>query len=196
LVPVTRISDDSKSVLSLAQYSTYTIWKENKILEDTLNFRIHDISCVDNTIYFGTIDGLKVLENGIIYQKKEPFFNYRIDDIDYSASTGNLYAATLGKGVLVYNIKNNEVFAIDKTEGLSNNIVTEVYIENDNTIWACTNYGLNRIRFMSPTTYKVDYLSTANGLANNQIKDIEIIDDSIYIGTAKGLNTISKKQFD
>lgn len=196
IIAVTRISDDSKTTLSLAQYSTYSIWGKDKIQTDTLNFRIHDISCVGNKIYFGSIEGLKVLENGVVHQKKEALFNYRIDDIDYVASKGILFAATLGKGVLVYDITKNSVYAIDKAKGLSSDIVTEVYVENENTIWACTNYGLNRIRFTSPTTYKVDYVSTANGMVSNEIKDIEVIDDTIYIGTSKGLSVLSKKQYD
>ena len=109
---------------------------------------------------------------------------------------GTLFAATLGKGVLVYNIAKNSVYAIDKTKGLSSDVVTEVYVENENTIWACTNYGLNRIQFTSPTTYKVDYLSTTNGMLSNQVKDVEIINDSIYIGSSKGLSVVSKKQYE
>ncbi|MEO8516432.1 MAG: two-component regulator propeller domain-containing protein [Flavobacterium sp.] len=193
---VTRISDDSRSVLSFLQFSSYTIWQNNKFLTNTLNFRIHDISCIGSKTYFGTIEGLKVMENGVIHQKSNPLFKYRIDDIDYVPSKATLFAATLGKGVLVYNISKNEVYAIDKTKGLSSDVVTEVYVENDNTIWACTNYGLNRIRFTSPTTYKIDYLSTANGMVSNQIRDVEIINDSIYVGTSKGLSVISKRQYE
>lgn len=193
---VTRISDDTQSKLCFIEFSGYNIWENNTLLTKTLDFRIHDISCVGDKIYFGSIDGLKVMENGVIHQKKEPLFQYRIDDIDYVPSKGTLFAATLGKGVLVYNIAKNSVYAIDKTKGLSSDVVTEVYVENENTIWACTNYGLNRIQFTSPTTYKVDYLSTTNGMLSNQVKDVEIINDSIYIGSSKGLSVVSKKQYE
>ncbi|MGH2665546.1 ligand-binding sensor domain-containing protein [Flavobacterium sp.] len=194
-IQVTKISDDNPSVLSLIQYGVITIWEKNKVFSDTMIFRIHDISHVGRKNYLATMDGLKILEGGKIYRKKGPLFNYRIDDIDYTPYNGVLYAATLGKGVVVYNTLKNSVYAIDKAKGLSSDIVTEVYVENSNTIWACTNYGLNRIRFSSPTTYKVDYLTTANGLLSNQIKDLEVIGDSIYIGTAKGLSVISKEKY-
>lgn len=195
-IQVTKISDDDPSVLSLSQFGVCTIWEKDKILSDTLTFRVHDISRVGQKNYLATIEGLKIRVNGKTYKKKGALFNYRIDDIDYNRQNGILFAATLGKGVVVYNTLQNTAYAIDKTKGLSSDIVTEVYIENSNTVWACTNYGLNRIRFTSPTSYKVDYLSTANGLLSNQIKDIEIIEDSIYIGTAKGLSVISKKKYE
>ncbi|MFM9988446.1 LytTR family transcriptional regulator DNA-binding domain-containing protein [Flavobacterium sp.] len=192
---VLKISDDNDSVLSFSQYGFFTTLNKEKILSDTLNFRIHDISFVDNTLYFGTIDGLKISENGKISQKKQGLFKYRIDDIDYVKSNGIFYMATLGKGVLVYNKSTDHVYAIDKTKGLSNDIVTEIVVEDKHTIWACTNYGINRIHFSDNLNYTIDYITTVNGLLSNQVKDAEIIDDSIYVGTTKGLCVFSKNQF-
>ncbi|MCL9804475.1 LytTR family transcriptional regulator DNA-binding domain-containing protein [Flavobacterium amniphilum] len=192
---VTKISDDSPNELSMSMYGLYAVWKDNKRVADTMNFRIHDISRIGNKTYFGTIDGLKISENRRVFPTKKALLKYRIDDLDYSYTNKVLYAATLGKGVVVYDLVTGLTYAIDKSKGLSDDIVTEVYIEDSKTIWACTNYGLNRIRFTGPSTYEVDYITTANGLISNQIKDVEIIKDSIYIGTSKGLCSLSKRQF-
>jgi hypothetical protein len=196
IVQVTKISDDNPQVLSMSQYGSYTIWDGDTKTSGTMDFRIHDISKIGDKIYFGTIGGLKVMHKGKISQMKNPLFKYRIDDLDYSAERGILYAASLGKGVLVYDIAKDKVYSIDKTKGLSDDIVTEIYIENANTIWACTNYGLSRIHFTGTGSYKVDYITTVSGLVSNQVKDMEIIKDSIYIGTFKGLCSISKQQFE
>lgn len=192
---VLKISDDNPDELGFIQYGIYTILKKDKTTSDTLYHRIHDISSVDNKLYLGTIDGLKVFENGKISKMKHDLFKYRIDDIDFVPSKGIFYMATLGKGVLVYNKSTDKVYAIDKAKGLSNDIVTEVFVENENTIWACTNYGVNRIRFKGDQAYTVDYITSGNGLLSNQVQDVEVIDDSVYVGTTKGLCAFSKRQF-
>lgn len=195
IIGILKMSDDNDTTLILSQYGIFTRYNKEKIRSDTVYFRIHDISIVNDKLYLGTIGGLKILEKGKVTKKKQKLFNYRIEDIDYVPSKGIVYMASLGKGVLVYNLKTNQVFAIDKSKGLSNNLVTEIFVENKNTIWACTNYGINRICFSNDSEYKIDYITTANGLISNQVKDIEIIEDSIYVGTTKGLCAISKAQF-
>ncbi len=191
---VLKMSDDSESLI-FARYGIYTVVDKNRIFSDTLHFRIHDISKVSNTFYLGTIDGLKVLHHGKISKLNNDIFKYRIDDIDYVKSKGILYLATLGKGVIVYNIKDGTFFTVDKSKGLSNDIVTELLVENENTIWVCTNKGLNRISFKDKKKFNIDYITTNNGLQSNQIHDVEILEDSVYVGTTKGLSIFSKRQF-
>lgn len=191
---ILKMSDDSENLV-FARYGIYTVVNKNRIFSDTLHFRIHDISNVNNTFYFGAIDGLKVLRNGKISILNNDIFKYRIDDIDYVKSKGILYIATLGKGVVVYNVKDGTFFTVDKSKGLSNDIVTELLVENENTIWVCTNKGLNRISFKDKEKFKVDYITTNNGLLSDQIHDVEIMEDSVYVGTTKGLSIFSKKQF-
>ncbi len=192
---VLKISEDNFNTISYCKYNIYYIYNGKNIISDTLNFRIHDISYVDEKLFFGSSTGLKIINKGKLFNRKDILFNCRIDDIDYNKKTQTFFLATLGKGVVVYNKKLNTVFAIDKNKGLSNNLVTEVYIEDKNTIWACTTYGLNRIKFYSPTKYSVEYLTTTNGLISNQIKDVEVTRDSIFIGTSKGLCSFSKHDY-
>ncbi|MGX7666904.1 ligand-binding sensor domain-containing protein [Flavobacterium pedocola] len=193
---VLKISDDNSKALVFSQYGVYTVLEAGKVISDTLNFRIHDISFANNKFYLGTINGVRVFEKNKVYQKNHPQLNCRIDDLDYVASKGVFYMATLGKGVLVYNPTTNSVFSINKSNGLSNDLVTEIYVEDQNTIWACTNYGLNRIRFGGPKNYTIDYITSSNGLMGNQVKDVEVVRDMIYVGTAKGLSMFSKAQFE
>ncbi|WP_248574855.1 LytTR family transcriptional regulator DNA-binding domain-containing protein [Flavobacterium sp. H122] len=193
---VLKISDDNPNALVSSQYGIYTLFENDKLISDTLNFRIHDISFNNGRYYLGTIDGLRVFGKNKIYHKTIPRLNCRIDDLDYEASSGLFYMATLGEGVLVYNPRYNSVYAINKKKGLSNDLVTEVYVEDKNTIWACTNYGLNRIHFTDPKTFSVEYITSSNGLLGNQLKDIEVIGDKIYVGTSKGLSILSKSQFE
>jgi ligand-binding sensor domain-containing protein len=196
LLGIQKISDDNSNTLALSQFSTYNLFSNKKYTSNTLNFRIHDISFVDNKLFIGTINGLKILEKGIIHTKNNPLFSYRIEDIDFEPRKRIFYMATLGKGVLIYDLEKEKVISIDKTKGLSNDLISEVYIENKNTVWACTNYGLNRIKFSKNGTYQIDYITMSNGLLSNQIKDIEILGNTVYVGTSKGLCYFSKSHFD
>lgn len=190
-----KMSDDNDNLI-LVRYGVYNVLaKKEEIFSDTLTFRIHDISEADGKYFLATIKGLKVRDKGVLKEKTNPLLNFRIDDIDYEPKRKLFYLASLGGGVIVYNPKNEKVFNIDKSKGLSNDLVTEVYIENENVIWACTNYGLNRIQFFNDGNYKVNYITTADGLSENQIRDVEIIGDTIYAGTTNGLCSFSMQNF-
>lgn len=193
---VVKISDDNPDVLMLSQFGVYTVYNKNNVNTDTLDFRIHDISFVNDKFYLATINGLRVFEKNKVYQKDNTKINCRIDDLDYIKSKGLFYMASLGKGVLIYNPKNKKIIEINKAKGLSDDLVTEVYLENDSTLWACTNYGLNRIRFKDSNQFEIEYITSSNGLIGNQVKDVEIVKDSVYVGTTKGLTVFSKKQFE
>jgi ligand-binding sensor domain-containing protein len=191
-----KISDDNENSTHLSCVSLFKKIDGHTIKDINFNVRISDVSEINNSIYIATLEGLKIFKNNKLYSFKHPLLNIRTDDIDYNPNTQNLYLATLGFGVVVYNVKTGSIFSIKKSKGLSDNIVTEVYIENNNTVWACTNFGLNRIVFLPNHTQKINYITSADGLASDQIKDVQIIQDDIFIGTPNGLSSITKKDFD
>jgi len=98
--------------------------------------------------------------------------------------------ATQGNGVVVYG---DSIYSITKTNGLTNNIVSEVHIENDSIVWACTNSGLNRIVFKPNKTYNITSITKADGLLSNDITDVEIIKDTVWVATKKGLCYFNKE---
>nr|WP_262904436.1 LytTR family DNA-binding domain-containing protein [Polaribacter porphyrae] len=92
--------------------------------------------------------------------------------------------ATQGYGLVIYS---DDIYNINKQNGLTNDIVSEVHIENDTTIWACTNTGLNRISFKKDKTYIITTITKDDGLLSNDIDDVEIINDTVWVATKKGL---------
>lgn len=193
---VLKVSDDTKKIIA-SRFGVYNVFEnEKELFADTLNVRIQDISEVNGKYYIATLKGLKIVDKGRLVDKKGKLADYRIDDVDYEPGKQLFYLASMGAGVLVYNPKTEKVITIDKSDGLSNNLVTEVYIEDKNTIWACTNYGLNRIRFQENGSYTIQYLTAADGLPENQIRDVEIIDEVIHIATTNGLCSLSKADFE
>ncbi|MBL7727651.1 MAG: LytTR family transcriptional regulator DNA-binding domain-containing protein, partial [Dinghuibacter sp.] len=194
---IVKMSDDNDTDLHLLGVN-FCSWLNGDSVKKLIQpgFRLHDVSAADGKLYLATTDGLTIRENGRMYSRKEELFQCRINDIDHVGQTGTMYMATLGNGVLVYHKEKNTVYAIDKAAGLSSDLVTEIYVEDAQTIWACTNYGLNRIRFSGEKQYKIDYITTANGLESNQVTDVEVIDDTIYIGTPAGLYALAKTGFE
>lgn len=190
-----KISDDDGESLYLSCFNFYKDINRNKISEHFL-YKICDITEINNQIYLATIEGLKKIKNNKEYSFKHPFLNVRMEDIDYDLDTKNLYIATVGRGVIIYNLKTNRIQRIDKTNGLSDDIVTEVYLEGKDTLWACTNYGLNRLCFENGKLMTIDYITSSDGLKDNQIKDVEVINDEIFIGTASCLSSIKKNDFE
>ncbi|MFK8038927.1 MAG: two-component regulator propeller domain-containing protein, partial [Crocinitomicaceae bacterium] len=163
-----------------------------------LSFRAHDACFYKNDIYMCSVEGLHVLSNDVIkfLGEKSKYLNYRADDIDLNTQKNELYIATLGSGLVVFNKDTDSVYAIQEKDGLFNNIVNEVYVENENDIWACTNSGLNKIHFKNDGTYQITGIRSTDGLPNDGITDIEIINDTVWIGSKKGLVYCDKSLFD
>lgn len=105
--------------------------------------------------------------------------------VDIECWTDKLVMATKGSGVLV--LQDDVVYKIDTKQGLSGKIVNKVYIENDSVVWACTNNGLNRIVFKNKKVKTIDVISHHDGLISNEITDIEIVKDTVWVGTREGL---------
>lgn len=194
-----KLTDDkeSNSLLLFAYNSIKLFDPDSKRIKETeFKFKILDVCKVNENYFVGTLFGLKKIHNSENYSFKNSIFNSRIEDIDYEKNKQTLYIASLGKGIIVYNLKTNKAYSIDKSKGLSSNLVNEVFIQNETTIWACTNYGLNKITFTKKGNFEIKYITTGNGLPINQIKKVQTLKDSIYIGTSKGLSTFALKDFD
>lgn len=194
---VLKASDDTP-VPIISRFGLLNVIEDVQVRKtDTLLFRIHDVSEHDGNYYAAWMKGIKVSKGGKKYVTiNNRLLNYRFDDMDYEPERKVFYLASLGGGVVVYNPHTGKTMSIDKSKGLSDDLVTEVYIEDKNTIWACTNYGLNRITFNKDGTFKVHYITTSDGLSENQIRDVEIVKDTIYVATANGLCSIAKNNFE
>ena len=155
-----------------------------------LDHKIQDACLFNTTVYIATASGLLIKKDSVIKPDQSlDILKSRIDDIDFNKNSKTLYMATQGAGVIV---KNDSIYNITKLNGLTNPIVSEVHIENDSTLWACTNTGLNRIVFKANNNYNITTITKADGLISNDIDDVEIINDTIWVATKKGLCYFSK----
>lgn len=91
----------------------------------------------------------------------------KIRKIVYHSPTNNLFIATEGNGLILYNIENKEATQIYQDNSLlKSDIVWDVTVDSQNKIWVATNKGIN---FYNPETKKLV----------SDIKLDRIIDDKI-----------------
>ncbi|MEZ0006455.1 ligand-binding sensor domain-containing protein [Flavobacterium sp. 28YEA47A] len=164
-----------------------------------LPFRAHDACYWKDDIYIGTPQGVYVYTpDGKLkaLKSQNKLFGNRIDDIDYNEKRNELYFASLGQGLIIYDKTTEKVTSITKKDGLFSDIVNEVHIENENEIWICTNSGLNKITFGTDGKFKLTGLKSSHGLLNDGISDVEIINDRVWIASKKGLAYAPKELFE
>lgn len=161
-----REVDNNNEIHSPYRIQDVCMWKENSVLATPLGV----------FIYNGTT--ISSLESEINLLK------YRSDDIDISSQRDKLFIATQGAGLVVYD--DYGVYNITKNDGLNSNNINEVYLENDTSIWLCTNKGLNRVT-LAGDGIVVSKLNRKQGFLNNEVIDVEIMNDTVWAGTKHGV---------
>jgi hypothetical protein len=163
-----------------------------------MSYRVHDVAEWDEELYIGTPSGTYLFKQGKVssLMKKDPLFQNRVDDIDVNIKREEVYFATLGAGIIIDDKKTDEIRTITKQDGLCSDIINEIHIENKDELWVCTNFGLNKIKFTEDDTYQITGLKSSNGLLNDGISDVEIIDNTVWIASRKGLMYAPKRLFD
>ncbi|WP_430409000.1 LytTR family transcriptional regulator DNA-binding domain-containing protein [Kordia sp.] len=182
---VRKIPENVGNPLLYSGTSSYTVIKNDTFVTHKLNHKTQDVCMLNGEVLIATTNGLFVHRDSVV--KKNPsldFLNLRIDDIDINKKATTVYMATHDAGVVVYG---NRIYNIMEEDGLTNNIVSEVHIENDSIVWACTNSGLNKISFLPNDTFKITTITKEDGLLSNDINDVEIVNDTVWVATKEGL---------
>ncbi|NRA10467.1 MAG: LytTR family transcriptional regulator DNA-binding domain-containing protein [Crocinitomicaceae bacterium] len=144
-----------------------------------------------NGLYIGLYDGLYLYDTLKGTKKKIQLesLNIRITDIK---KFRKYYAiGTKGKGLVLFDGK--KAIPILKKDGLSGNFLREIYVEDQSTLWVCSNSGLNRIKFDESGAYSIRKITTLDGLLDNDVRDVQVIDDIVWVGTGSGLCSFSKE---
>lgn len=139
-----------------------------------------------NGFFVGTSSGLYYLDT---FKKKEiklpqPDFQFRITDI--KLIDGYHFIGTSGNGVLRYHEATGKIEKVTTRDGLTNNIINEIFAESKSCVWVATNNGLNKLTF-SNGKFQVQVLTEENGLPNDEITDVIKVGNTLWIGTSTGL---------
>jgi signal transduction histidine kinase/ligand-binding sensor domain-containing protein len=121
--------------------------------------------------------------------KNDNFERYDITKLCKSIefdNKNNMWIATRGAGVICYNLKTQEVKHYTDKEGLSQNFVFGIIIDENEQIWLTTENGLSKL---NPETENFRNYDIFDGLPHNQFDDrseLKLENGEVYMGTSKG----------
>jgi ligand-binding sensor domain-containing protein len=170
------------------------------VRNDTLETQLYTGRCISiaedarKRIYIGTQYGIFIYDkNQVKKLTSDSLLSVsRITGMRFSPG-GLLWVATNQNGIFVF--KDSLLLTrIHEGNGLSSNICKHLRTDGDSTAWVATHNGACRIqyRFNNSLSYTIDAFDEGSGLPTNEINDILIKGDSVWMATPAGLVTMSK----
>lgn len=165
-----------------------TYENEKKIVEGTkdITFEVVNLFRTKESILLVTKNnGFFNLENGVLkknnWKINKLFSQYYITDIK-RYDQDNFILGTLRNGFFIISIDGILKNHIDKSNGLKNNTVRKLFVDNNNNIWAATESGVSYIEYNSNLKFILDNNSEFGSTYTSLLKD-----SILYIGTNQGL---------
>ena len=188
---VGSISENEVKPVLFGSHNSVYYWdnKSGTLSSYLAEERVRSIDWTSNGIWVGTLSGLFFCDTLEQSMKRytHPLLQIRIDAIWSTEST--TFLGTMGNGLLVK--KSDTIIQVSMSEGLSSNLVHNLFVENDSTIWVATNNGLNRV-CINADQLQIDTYNEKDGLQDNYISDIHVKGNLVWIGTRSGLFYMEK----
>ncbi|MGV3504585.1 MAG: two-component regulator propeller domain-containing protein [Adhaeribacter sp.] len=148
----------------------------------------------EGTIWFSNVNGLNSLKDGklVCYGQQHPLLTSRITDI-LETPDRHLVLATYGNGLLFF--KDGKMRKqVSKEDGLPDNTCKKLYLKGM-VLWVATPKGLGRIQLSEDKNYfsQIQSYTVSDGLISNEVNDVFVDDQQVYIATSKGLDIIPNK---
>ena len=160
---------------------------KNKTPVDIKRFICYE-SNFKNRIWAGTTTGLywyEYNETTITNKSGKNLVDGKITDLIYDKSTDLLWVATSSDGIHI--IQNDTILAtVNESDGLSNNIATSLYLDEQFNIWVGTTNGVERLSWEEGYV-QIHHFSKEHGLYNLKVNDIHVKDKQVYVATESGL---------
>lgn len=142
-------------------------------------------------IYVGSNDGLYRWEKEGLFNfgEKDNVLSYRITTI--VCSPDSILWVGLGTDSLIA-MKNDKLISIIPLGGsVPGNICKSLFCNKKGELWLGTNKGLNKISYIyvnNSIRWNNTYFGTADGLIGEQVNDITIKNDTVYVATNAGIS--------
>ena len=151
----------------------------------------------NNQIWGGGIYGLSKVN----YKEDSLYFEYLGDSIPdlslrvtcMTEKDSTLWLGTRGNGIIIYDKKSTTSFINNKI-GFKPKNINAICI-NDDQVWVASNMGVTLITEDSLGQYTFQQINISSGLSTNEVTCLDIMGDTLLIGTKKGLNFINIKAF-
>jgi ligand-binding sensor domain-containing protein len=142
----------------------------------------------EDSIFVGTLSGLYLYQNRQFKSilTGTPYAEERINDIE-CINHRKLVLATIGKGLLFYDLPTGKLEKITSREGLCSDVINDVALAPDGTLWLATNKGLSCLKENGKGQYDIRNYTSYSGIPVADIKNIHVDGNTIYMGTHNGL---------
>ena len=173
----------------------FVVYKNGAFYLTKFDSRITAIENAENGALIGGYNGLSSYSFLDRSTKKYdyPQLTSRITDIKLKGKYH--FVGTNENGVVRIFQKENKFLTINKKNGLASNLVNEVFPESETVLWVATNNGLDRVTF-NGDKYVIKHFGKEHGLIDNDITDVYVHNNIIWIGTRSGLLSITKSNFE
>jgi ligand-binding sensor domain-containing protein len=167
-------------------------WAEFEVVGD-IRITALAMSC-DGTLYAGSISGLyRLMDNSLVPVDAPALRNVHVYDITATYNDW-IAVATYGNGLIFLNSITGETVQMDRTRGLTDDLVRALYYEWNGTLWVGTSLGLNRFNLdiSKHPSQQVDELfetvtSYNESLFHTQIVDIVVTDNLVWLAGSRDI---------
>ncbi len=146
----------------------------------------------NNNLWYDQLNGLHILKNQKIFSfsKKIGALSDRITHI-FCDDYGLVYASTSSHGICIF--KDDELVKIITTkDGLYSDNCVKTYVFN-HVLWVLNSKGVNKIENALGEIKCTGY-NKENGLLTNEVNDILVDNDFVYLATNKGLTIVKNSE--
>ncbi|MCB0429857.1 MAG: histidine kinase [Flavobacteriales bacterium] len=144
-------------------------------------------------LYIGTVEGLYRYRSGAFYflGDTDKRLRARVTAMEI-APDGTIWIATKGAGLLVY--KDSVLRQYSEADGLCNNLLTDVTLDDNGDVWVTSFSGASRVR--PGNEHPILTLTTASGIASNHVMQVATGGGKVWLLTDKGLSWFSREVVD
>lgn len=106
------------------------------------------------------------------------------------SETGDIWVATHGGGVI--RIQGDSIVQLTTRDGMQTNLCKSLRIDQNGWIWVGTNEGIIRIipPLAGSSQYQIRNFSTKDGLSSNEINDLVISGDTLWLASPIGISAV------
>ncbi|MEO1714950.1 MAG: triple tyrosine motif-containing protein, partial [Bacteroidota bacterium] len=165
---------------------------QNEAVSEYVSYDISRVFSLDfqgnDSLWIGTEEGLFLSLDTVVQNMSGVFpeTQIRITDIEPMAD-GSVMVGTKGRGVLWLNPQRGSLQIIEKPL-INSNFVKCIAISPEGDLWVGTNRGVNRFTdFRHQVLESSLSLTQAEGLASEEILDIEFFENAVWFATSRGL---------
>jgi signal transduction histidine kinase len=151
------------------------------------------LESISNRIWLGSVDGLfEFRDSMLISQNGHAAFQDRVEALG-ELSDSSLVIGIKGRGVYFWNPNETEPYlSLDKTNGLTSNLVENIFVDDEENVWVGTPFGLNKISINTDSSaelsnFEIKHFTTNHGLPSNEINMVRKFNDKLWVATSRGL---------